>query len=75
MPTNFTRLAGIAAIVSAVLWAASAAMWLVDHFLDPSGTAGVAVATLMFWFVMGWGLLLVTVRYRMVGCLGVYRTR
>lgn len=103
MPTKFTRLAGIAAIVSAVLWAASAAMWLVDHFLDPSGRAEIAVgsaafmtlvgaaassglliiglhrrhgglgplgaiglalvgvgvvATLMFWFVMGWGLLL-----------------
>lgn len=103
MPTKFTRLAGIAAIVSAVLWAASAAMWLVDHFLDPSGRAEIVVgsaafttlvgaaassglliiglqrrhgglgplgsiglalvvlgtvATLMFWFVMGWGLLL-----------------
>jgi hypothetical protein len=102
MPTQFTRLAGISALISAVLWAASAALWMINHLLDPSGNAetvvawlafttlvgaaastgllviglsrrhgglgalgnlGLAlvglgmVATLMFWFVMGWGLL------------------
>jgi hypothetical protein len=103
MPTEFTRLAGIVAIGAAVFWTASAAMWLVDQFLDPSGiaepTVGLlsfvtlviaagstvvvvvglnrrhgglgplgaiglvlvclgVVATLVFWFVMGWALLL-----------------
>jgi hypothetical protein len=103
MPTRFTRLAGIGAIVAAILWATSAAAWLIDHFVDPRGAAEVAVglvafatlvgaavlttvvvigldrrhgglgplgniglvlvgvgvvATLMFWFVMGWGTLL-----------------
>ena len=103
MPTRFTRLAGVAAMIAAALWAVSAAMWLIDEFLEPSGRAepvvqlvafasllgasalmvvvvvglhrrhgglgalgriglsliGLsAVATLLFWFVMGWGVLL-----------------
>lgn len=103
MPTKFTRLAGIAAIASAVMWSITAAIWLVGHFvgtdgqaevvvallafatlvaaagsttlvvvglrlrhggLGPLGDVGLAliglglVATLLFWFVMGWGMLL-----------------
>ena len=103
MPTRFTRRAGVAAIVAAVLWTAFAAMWLIDEIFDlsdranqitsfgglfsligataltvvvvvglnrrhgglgPLGTIGLiligfsVVAALLFWFVMGWGLLL-----------------
>ncbi|MGI9617006.1 MAG: hypothetical protein ACR2QO_29085 [Acidimicrobiales bacterium] len=102
VPTKFTKLAGVAAIVAALLWAGSASMWLLDQRVDPSGGAeqvvtylaaatlvgaasltvmaivglnrrhgglgalggiGLAlaavgmVATLLFWFVMGWGVL------------------
>lgn len=48
MPTRFTRLAGTSGIAAAMLWAASAAAWLIDHFVDPQGAAELVVAMMAF---------------------------
>lgn len=103
MPTKFTKIAGVAALVSAALWAMTGLAWLMSEFAAPSDRADTAlallafatliggaattallvvglylrhgglgplgiigmgliglgvVATLLFWFVMGWGVLL-----------------
>ncbi len=102
MPTKFTKMAGLAAMVAAALWVIAASAWVLDEVLDRSGSAGDALvyvafaslvgaavatavlvvglnrrhgglgplgaiglalvglgtlATLLFWFVMGWGVL------------------
>ena len=102
VPTKFTKLAGVAALVAAPCWLAVAAGWMAAHLLDVEGVADViaaygilaslvgasvattlavlglirrhgglgllghigltlmglgVVATLLFWFVMGWAVL------------------